>query len=114
MPGDPDAGDRIVRLDDGDMRVAALDRIGAGQATVIGHSTGPTVATALAEQRPGKVAALALIDIGPSPDAKIPEGPPVRFLLARFPGRLLWHLKTEATIAICLSRRGAAMWLGRP
>ena len=68
---------------------AALDRIGAGQVTVIGHSTGATVATALAEQRPGKVAALALIDIGPSPDAQIPERPPVRLVLALFPGRLL-------------------------
>ena len=77
---------------------AALDRIGAGQVTVIGHSTGATVATALAEQRPGKVAALALIDIGPSPDAQIPERPPVRLVLALFPGRLLWHLKTKATI----------------
>ena len=32
---------------------AALDRLGASRVTVIGHSTGGTVATALAEQRPG-------------------------------------------------------------
>jgi pimeloyl-ACP methyl ester carboxylesterase len=35
----------------------ALDRIGADQVTVMGHSTDAAVATALAEQRPGKVAA---------------------------------------------------------
>jgi len=77
---------------------AALDRIGAGRVTVIGHSTGATVAIALAERRPGLVTALALIDMGPSPDAKIPERALVRLLLTPFPGRLLWQLKTEDTI----------------
>jgi pimeloyl-ACP methyl ester carboxylesterase len=173
-PGDPAGGDRLVRLDDGEMHIvedgkpgapalllihgaassaaiwgpvvpalagscrvirvdllgcgrssspasgydiptqarrvgAALDRIGTGPVTVIGHSTGATVATALAEQRPGKVTALVLIDMGPSPDAKIPEGLPVRLLLARFPGPLLWHLKTAATI-----RKGARTGFTRP
>jgi pimeloyl-ACP methyl ester carboxylesterase len=163
MSGDPDADDRFVRLDDGDMHVvadgrpgapavllihgtagstawwdpvvpalagtcrviradllghgkssspaggydipaharrvgAALDRLGAGRVTAIGHSTGCMVATALAGQRPGKVAALALIDMGPSLDAATPESPLVRLLLARFPGRLLWRLRTGATI----------------
>src|SRR6266436_8548989 len=139
LSGDPDADDRFVRLDDGDMHVvedgkpgapalllihgtvgstawwdpvvpalagacrvirvdllghgrssspaggydipsharragAALDRLGADQVTVIGHSMGSIVATALAEQRPDKVAALALIDMGPSLDAQVPEG----------------------------------------
>src|SRR5215469_5948083 len=77
---------------------AALDRLGAGRVTVIGHSMGCMVATALAEQRPDKVAALALIDMGPSLDAAMPEGLLVRLLLARFPGRLLWRLRSEATI----------------
>src|ERR1700722_20263845 len=57
-------------------RVAtALDKLGVSRVTVIGHSGGCTVATALAEQRPGAVAALALNDLGPTPDAKIPENP---------------------------------------
>lgn len=168
MSGDPDADDRFVRLDDGDMHVAAdgtpgapalllihgsagsmawwdpvvpalagacrvirvdllghgrssspaggygipaharrvgaaLDRLGAGQVTVTGHSMGCMVATALAEQRPDKVAALALIDMGPSLDAAMPEGLLVRLLLARFPGRLLWRLRNEATIRKALS-----------
>jgi pimeloyl-ACP methyl ester carboxylesterase len=168
MSGDPDADDRFVRLDDGDMHVvedgtpgapalllihgsagsmawwdpvvpalavacrvirvdllghgrssspasgycipaharrvgAALDRLGVGRVTVIGHSMGCMVATALAGQRPDKVAALALIDMGPSLDAAMPEGLLVRLLLARFPGRLLWRLRTEATIRKALS-----------
>ena len=82
---------------------AALDRLGAGRVTVIGHSMGCMVATALAEQRPDKVAALALIDMGPSLDAAIPDGLLVRLLLAPFPGRLLWRLRTEATIRKALS-----------
>ena len=82
---------------------AALDRLGADRVTVIGHSMGCMVATALAEQRPDKVAALALIDMGPSLDAAMPEGLLVRLLLARFPGRLLWRLRTEATIRKALS-----------
>ena len=168
MPGDPDAGDRFVRLDDGDMHVvqdgepgapalllihgtaastawwdpvvprlagacrvirvdllghgrsaspaggydiptqarrvgAALDRLGAGRVVVIGHSTGGSVATALAEQRPGTVTALALIDSGPAPDAYIDQGLLGRLLLAPIPGRLLWRLRTKATIRKALS-----------
>jgi pimeloyl-ACP methyl ester carboxylesterase len=56
------------------------------------------VATALAEQRPDLVAALALIDTGPDSDAFIPQGLLSRLLLAPLPGRLLWPLRTEATI----------------
>ena len=168
--GDPDADDRFVRLDDGDMHVmedgkpdapavllihrtagstawwdpvvprladayrvirvdllghgrsasptdgsdiptqarrvgAALDRIGAGRVAVIGHSTGGTVATALAEQRPDAVAALALIDTGPSSDAYISQGLLPRLLLAPLPGRLLWRLRTEATIRKVIAHR---------
>ena len=77
---------------------AALDRLGAGRVTVIGHSSGGMVATALAEQRPGQVAAMVLINTGPSPDAKIPDPPLARLLNAPLAGRLLWRLKTEATI----------------
>ncbi len=77
---------------------AALDRLGVSRVTVIGHSTGGTVATALAEQRPDAVAAQALINTGPSPDAYIDQGLLGGLLLAQFPGRLLWRLRTEAAI----------------
>ena len=40
------------------------------------------MATALAEQRPGVVAALALIDTGPSPDAYLDQGVLSRLRLA--------------------------------
>jgi pimeloyl-ACP methyl ester carboxylesterase len=50
---------------------AALDRLGVEHAIVVGHSSGGVVATALAEQRPGLVTALALINTGPSLDAFI-------------------------------------------
>ena len=80
-----------------------LDRLGAGRVTVIGHSTGGSVATALAEKRPGLVAALALIDSGPSPDAYVDQGLLSRLLLAPLPGRLLWALRTEATVRKAMS-----------
>ena len=168
MPGDPDADDRFVRLDDGDMHVvedgrpgapglllihgtaastawwdpvipqlagdcrvirvdmaghgrssapaggydipaqarragAVLDRLGAGQVTVIGHSTGGYVATALAGQRPSLVSALALIDTAPDLDAVMDQGLLGRLLLAPLPGRLLWRLRTEVTIRKALA-----------
>lgn len=168
MPGDPDADDRFVRLDDGDMHVvedgrpgaprlllihgtaastawwdpvipqlagdcrvirvdmaghgrssapaggydipaqarragAVLDRLGAGQVTVIGHSTGGYVATALAGQRPDLVSALALIDTAPDLDAVMDQGLLGRLLLAPLPGRLLWRLRTEVTIRKALA-----------
>jgi pimeloyl-ACP methyl ester carboxylesterase len=49
----------------------ALDRLGVEHAVVVGHSSGGVVATALAEQRPDLVNALALINTGPSLDAFI-------------------------------------------
>lgn len=77
---------------------AALDRLGVDRVPVIGHSTGGAVATALAEQRPSVVAALALIDTGPSPDAYLSQGLLPRVLLVQLPGRLLWRLRTKDTI----------------
>ncbi|HKA68723.1 MAG TPA: alpha/beta fold hydrolase [Actinomycetes bacterium] len=77
---------------------AALDRLAVDRVVAIGHSTGGAVATALAEQRPGTVAALALIDTGPSPDAYLSQGLLPRVLLAQLPGRLLWRLRTQTTI----------------
>src|SRR5262249_36968248 len=61
---------------------AALDRLGAGRVAVIGHSTGGTVATALAEQRPDAVAAPARIDPGPTPGAYTSQSPPAPPALA--------------------------------
>lgn len=76
---------RSAKPDDADYEVPAharrvgevMDRLGVGEAVVVGHSTGGMVATSLAEQRPGLVTALALIDTGPSLDVFTGEGIPV-------------------------------------
>jgi len=86
---------RVIRIDllghgrsdkpaDGDYAIpaqgrraaAALDRLGVEHAIVVGHSSGGYTATALAEQQPDMVTALALINTGPCMDALIaaPEG----------------------------------------
>ncbi|TDE39940.1 alpha/beta hydrolase [Nonomuraea mesophila] len=55
-----------------------LDRLGVEHAVVAGHSSGGAVATALAEQRPGLVTALVLINTGPSLDAFVaPPAPAI-------------------------------------
>ncbi|WP_367220846.1 alpha/beta fold hydrolase [Streptomyces sp. 16-176A] len=60
--------DRSYALPDQARRAgAALDRLGVEHALVVGHSSGGVAATALAEQRPDLVTALALIDTGPGP-----------------------------------------------
>ncbi|MFI6948084.1 alpha/beta fold hydrolase [Streptomyces sp. NPDC050422] len=53
----------------------ALDRLGVEDAVVVGHSSGGYAATALAEQRPGLVTALALINTGPGLDAFLSPAP---------------------------------------
>ncbi|MBB5774255.1 alpha/beta fold hydrolase [Nonomuraea jabiensis] len=55
---------------------AVLDRLGVEHAVVAGHSSGGTVATALAEQRPDLVTALALVNTGPGMDAFIAQETP--------------------------------------
>lgn len=47
----------------------AIDRRGLERAVVVGHSSGGAVATALTEQRPDLVAAIALINTGPDMSA---------------------------------------------
>ncbi|WP_420803379.1 alpha/beta fold hydrolase [Streptomyces naphthomycinicus] len=64
--------DRGYALPDQARRTGAvLDRLGVEHAVVVGHSSGGAVATALAEQRPDLVTALALINTGPSLDALV-------------------------------------------
>jgi len=126
VAGAADAGERFVRLDDGEMHVVQDGKPGSPALLLIHGSAASTacwdlVVPRLAASyrvirvdllgcgRPGAVTALALIDMGPSPEAKIPERLLVRLLLARFPGRLLWHLKTEATI-----RKAAGSGFTRP
>jgi len=89
---------------------AVLDRLGVKQAVLVGHSTGGSVATALAEQRPDLVTALALIDSGPNPDAFISDGFVGGLLFVPVVGQLLWRLRTDRIVrqglSTAFSRRG--------
>jgi pimeloyl-ACP methyl ester carboxylesterase len=88
---------------------AAMDRLGVRAAIVVGHSTGGSVATALAEQRPDLVTALALIDTGPSADAFLSQGRVGELIFAPGIGALLWRLRTDGLI-----RRALASAFSRP
>jgi pimeloyl-ACP methyl ester carboxylesterase len=88
---------------------AALDRLGVRRATVVGHSGGCMVATALAEQRPDLVAGVVLIDMGPTPDAKYPESPLAGVVMAPVVGPLLWRFRSPATL-----RKAASTAFTRP
>jgi pimeloyl-ACP methyl ester carboxylesterase len=72
----------------------ALDRLGVKCAIVVGHSTGGSVATALAEQRRDQVKALALINSCPSLDADTSPGLLSRLLPVPIVGHLMWRLLT--------------------
>ena len=87
-----------------------LDRLDVGRVTVaVGHSTGGSVVTELARQRPAAIAALALIDTGPSPEADTTGSPLSHMLFARVPGALLWRAFNEAIV-----RKGLASAFARP
>ncbi|MFF5208925.1 alpha/beta fold hydrolase [Streptosporangium sp. NPDC000396] len=88
----------------------AMDRLGVKNAVVVGHSTGGAVATALAEQRPDLVTALAIIDTAPRLDAAISSGFVGGLLDDPVIGQLLWRLRTDSLIrnaaSTAFSRRG--------
>ncbi|MGP4104125.1 alpha/beta fold hydrolase [Nonomuraea sp. KM90] len=88
----------------------ALDRLGVERAIVAGHSTGGSVAAALAEQRRDLVTALALIDSGPHLDAFISDGLVGQLLFVPVVGQLLWRFRTDEIVRqgldTAFSRRG--------
>ncbi|MFI5657207.1 alpha/beta fold hydrolase [Streptomyces sp. NPDC051684] len=86
---------------------AVLDRLGVGRVTVVGHSSGCMVATALAERRPGAVSAVVLIGMGPDLNAQIAELPLIRLLLVPVVGPLLWRLRTPDTLRKATSASAA-------
>lgn len=88
---------------------ALLDGLGLRHVTLAGHSSGGYVATALAEQRPDLVGALALISTGPSLDALLPQPFILRALLAPPFGPLLWPRRSDAMI-----RKGISSTTARP
>lgn len=86
-----------------------LDRLGVEEAVVVGHSTGGSVATALAERRGGLVSGLVLIGSGPRLDAFISDGAVGGLLSVPVAGQLLWRLRTEGVL-----RRGLSTAFSRP
>ncbi|MCP2339446.1 pimeloyl-ACP methyl ester carboxylesterase [Actinomadura rupiterrae] len=93
---------------------AMLDRIGVRNATVIGHSFGGFVGTALAEQRPDLVSAIALI--GTPARSSWFTGDGLSHLLLSTPlvGRLLWRLRTEGLVRAGLRREFRGQELPEP
>jgi pimeloyl-ACP methyl ester carboxylesterase len=78
-------------------RVATvLDDLGLTGLTVVGHSSGGYVATALAEQRPDLVRSMALVSTGPRLEALLPQPLILRVLLAPPFGPLLWPRRSDA------------------
>jgi pimeloyl-ACP methyl ester carboxylesterase len=80
-------------------RVAALlDDLGLGRVTVVGHSSGGYVATAVTEHRSDMVSSLVLISTGPSPGALLPQPVLVRVVSGPPLGPLVWALRSDAML----------------
>ena len=91
-------------------RVAGvLDGLGLRRATVVGHSSGGYVATALAERWPELVGALGLVSTGPEPAALLPQPVILRVLLAPPFGPLVWARRTDG-----MMRKGLTSVAARP
>jgi len=76
--------DRSYALPEQARRVGvAMDWLGVERVVAVGHSSGGAAATALAERRPGLVAALVLINTGPHPGAYI--APPMAIDPSQWP-----------------------------
>jgi pimeloyl-ACP methyl ester carboxylesterase len=80
---------------------AMLDRLGIDRVTVIGHSMGGEVATALAERNPARIAAMILIDSPPTAGATFTIMTDA--VMTPVIGEVLSHFETDDTI-----RRGLA------
>ncbi|WP_336081098.1 alpha/beta fold hydrolase [Nocardia sp. SSK8] len=92
-----------------DRTAAVMDELGLRNLTVVGHSSGGYVATALVERRPDLVGALVLVSTGPSPAALSPEPTIVKALTAPPFGPLVWAIRTGS-----MFRRGLAAMAAAP
>ncbi|MBF6435602.1 alpha/beta fold hydrolase [Nocardia cyriacigeorgica] len=81
-----------------DRTAMVLDELGIRNPTVVGHSSGGYVATALVERRPDLVGELILVSTGPSLSALLPEPAIVRLLSTPPFGRLVWAIRTDSMI----------------
>ena len=80
------------------MKIVAgvLDRLGIERFTVIGHSLGGEVATALAEAHPARVKRIVLIDSQPKAETTFKLG--TRLALTPVLGELFARLKSNAMV----------------
>lgn len=95
----PASGYSIERQ--GALVAAILDRLGVDRVTVIGHSMGGEVATALAEIKPARIERMILIDSPPTPGTTFTIM--AEALFTPVIGELLTHFQSEEAI-----RRGLA------
>ncbi len=79
-----------------------LDRIGISRTVAVGHSLGGAVATALAQQSPGLVAGVVLLDSAPNQESG-GLNLTAKAAMAPIVGPLLWRLAPDA-----MRRRGLA------
>ncbi|WP_245668359.1 alpha/beta fold hydrolase [Nocardia xishanensis] len=91
-------GDGYSIPQQGNRVAAVLEQLGIRHAIVIGHSTGGSVATSLAEQRPDLVTALAFIGTGPSLADDTSDSPVTRLLTTPVVGEALWQLRTDGLL----------------
>lgn len=77
---------------------AVLDRLAVRRVLLVGHSTGGSVATALAEQRSDLVTAIMLINTGPRPEAFISNGFAGQLMFTPVVGQLLWRVRTDGLL----------------
>ena len=81
-----------------DLVAAAMERLGAEQGVVVGHSLGGTVATALLERHPELVERLAII--GQAPDESYGHDLPFPANLSFVPviGQAAWQLMPDSSV----------------
>jgi pimeloyl-ACP methyl ester carboxylesterase len=114
------AGHRVIRIDlighggteaprfgysierQASLVLGALDKLGIDHFTVIGHSMGGEVATALAEANPARVGRLVLIDSPPKPETTFKLG--TRLALMPVLGELMSRFMTDATVRKMLAQ----------
>jgi pimeloyl-ACP methyl ester carboxylesterase len=89
--------------DQADLVAEALRRLGVRGATVVGHSLGGTVSTALAERSPTLVAGLVIVD--QAPDESYGSGLPFLATLSFLPviGDALWQVTPDFAVKDGLS-----------
>ena len=80
----------------------ALDKLGVDRVTVIGHSMGGEVATALAVMNPARIERMILIDSPPTADTTFT--PLTGATLSPVLGQALWRMRSDAAVRLGLAQ----------